>query len=309
MSAQKQSYTTAFTVDQTPQQVFAAINNVRGWWSEDIQGGTDTLGVAFKYRFKELHRCTMKLVEFVHDKKVVWQVLENYFNFTQDKTEWTGTEIVFEIVKKGEKTEMRFTHVGLTPEYECYSACSDGWSFYINHSLRDLIATGKGQPNAGEAITDSEKALCEKSYTTAFTVDQTPQQVFAAINNVRGWWSGDIAGDTNKLGDEFTYRYKDFHYSKHKITELIPDKKVVWLVSEASLNFVKDKTEWNGTKIIFEIAPKGGKTEVRFTHAGLVSEFECYDACSNAWVGYINGSLRDLIGSGQTARSEGRNRK
>jgi hypothetical protein len=139
----------------------------------------------------------------------------------------------------------------------------------------------------------------EQNYTTTFTVDQTPQQVFAAINNVRGWWAGDIAGSTSKLGDEFTYRFKEFHYSKHKITELIPDKKVVWLVLEASLNFVKEKTEWNGTEITFEIAKKGDKTEVRFTHAGLVPDIECYDACSDAWGGYINGSLRDLIATGK----------
>ncbi|NOT99363.1 MAG: SRPBCC domain-containing protein [Sideroxydans sp.] len=297
--SQSQSYTTVFTVDQTPQQVFAAINNVRGWWSENIQGSTDKLGEEFHYRFQELHRCTMKITELVPDKKVVWRVLENYFNFTQDKTEWTGTEIIFDIISKGNKTELSFTHVGLVPEYECYNVCSEGWGFYINRSLHDLITSGKGQPNANEPITESEKALHGQSYTTVFSVEQTPQQVFDAINNVRGWWTGDIVGNTSQLGDEFTYRYKDFHYSKHKITELTPDKKVVWLVTESSLNFVKDKNEWNGTKITFEIAKKGGKTEVSFTHSGLVPDIECYDACSDAWGGYINGSLRDLIVTGK----------
>jgi hypothetical protein len=32
----------------------------------------------------------------------------------------------------------------------------------------------------------------------------------------------------------------------------------------------------------FEIAEKGGKTEIMVTHHGLVPEFECYDICSNA---------------------------
>jgi hypothetical protein len=148
--------------------------------------------------------------------------------------------------------------------------------------------------------------MSDKNLTSSFTVDQTPEEAFAAINNVRGWWSGDIEGSTDKLGDEWTYRYKDVHYSKQKITELVPGKKVVWLVLDSYLNFIKDKTEWNGSKITFEIAKKGHKTEVRFTHVGLVPDHECYGACSNAWGGYINGSLRSLIttGKGQPNKKE-----
>jgi hypothetical protein len=148
--------------------------------------------------------------------------------------------------------------------------------------------------------------MSDKNLTSSFTVDQTPEEAFAAINNVRGWWSGDIEGSTDKLGDEWTYRYKDVHYSKQKITELVPGKTVVWLVLDSYLNFIKDKTEWNGSKITFEIAKKGHKTEVRFTHVGLVPDHECYGACSNAWGGYINGSLRSLIttGKGQPNKKE-----
>jgi hypothetical protein len=138
-----------------------------------------------------------------------------------------------------------------------------------------------------------------QNLTFTISVDQTPEEAFAAINNVRGWWSGNIEGSTDKLGDEFTYRYEDVHYSKQKITEFIPGKKVVWHVLEGYLNFTQDKTEWKGTDITFDISKKGDKTEVRFTHVGLVPESECYDACSNAWGSYINGSLRSLITSGK----------
>lgn len=140
--------------------------------------------------------------------------------------------------------------------------------------------------------------MSEQNLTVAFTVDQTPEEVFAAINNVRGWWSGDIDGSTDTLGDEWTYRYNDIHYSKQRITEFVPGKKVVWLVVDGYLNFVEDTTEWKGTTITFEIAKKGDKTEVRFTHVGLVPAAECYDACSNAWGFYISGSLRSLITTG-----------
>ena len=153
------SYTTTLTVDQSPEAAFAAINNVRGWWSEAIDGRTDQLGTVFNYHFKDLHRCKIEVTEMVPGQKVVWHVLENYFSFTNDKTEWTNTTIRFDISRNAGKTAIRFTHVGLVPEYECYDACSDGWGTYVNTSLRDLITKGKGRPNLGDAMTDSERVL------------------------------------------------------------------------------------------------------------------------------------------------------
>jgi len=136
-------------------------------------------------------------------------------------------------------------------------------------------------------------------FTTTISVDQNPEETFAAINNVRGWWSGEIEGNTNKLGAEFTYRYKDVHRSQQKITEFVPGKRVVWQVLDSQLSFVKDQSEWTGTEIVFEISKKNGKTEVRFTHAGLVPEYECFDSCSNAWGTLVNGNLRKLIATGE----------
>ena len=138
----------------------------------------------------------------------------------------------------------------------------------------------------------------DQNLSFAFTVDKTPEEAFAAINNVRGWWSGNIEGSTDKVGDEWTYRYEDVHYSKQRVTELVPGERVVWLVLDGFLNFVEDKTEWTGTEIRFDISRKGDQTEVRFTHVGLVPEFECFGACSNAWGGYVSGSLRSLITTG-----------
>jgi hypothetical protein len=99
----------------------------------------------------------------------------------------------------------------------------------------------------------------DQNFTTTLTVDQTPEEAFAAINNVRGWWSGEIEGSTDKLGDEFTYRYEDVHYSKQKITELIPGKRVGWLVLDSQLNFVNDKSEWNGQKLLLKSLKRATK--------------------------------------------------
>jgi len=137
--------------------------------------------------------------------------------------------------------------------------------------------------------------MSDQSYSTAFTVDRTPVEVFAAINRVRDWWTGDIDGITDQLGEEFSYRYQDLHYSKQKVVELVPGARVVWHVVEARLPFARDPQEWTGTDIVFDIAALGDATQVRFTHLGLVPDVECYEACSGAWGHYLNGSLRQLI--------------
>ena len=76
-------FSVAFLVDNTPKEAFDAINNVRGWWSEEIEGDTDQPSAEFKYHYQDLHRCTIKITEFVPGKKVVWHVVDNYFDFVQ----------------------------------------------------------------------------------------------------------------------------------------------------------------------------------------------------------------------------------
>jgi Activator of Hsp90 ATPase homolog 1-like protein len=144
-----------------------------------------------------------------------------------------------------------------------------------------------------------------QNFTTTITVDQAPEEVFAAINDVAGWWSGKpgVEGKSGKVGDEFTYRYEPHHVSTQRVTELIPGKKVAWLVVSGTINFAKDKTEWNGTTITFDITRKGKKTAVRFTHAGLTPDVECYDGCSDAWSSYIKGSLKNRITQDKARRT------
>lgn len=157
------NFTTTIKVNQSPQEVFNAVTNVRGWWSEEIVGNTAQLNDIFDYHYEDVHRCKVKLIEVIKDQKVVWLIEKNYFKFTEDETEWTGTKPTFEISEKDGKTELRFTHFGLVPEYECFEICRDAWTNYIQNSLFKLITTGKGEPNAtGKPQTENEKKLSEK---------------------------------------------------------------------------------------------------------------------------------------------------
>ena len=141
--------------------------------------------------------------------------------------------------------------------------------------------------------------MAQHNLTITMLVNQNPQEVYDAINNVRGWWSETVEGVTDQLNGEFVYRHKDIHYSRQKLVELVPGRKIVWLVTDSSLSFIKHKSEWTGTKIIFEITRQGKQTEVRFTHEGLVPEIECFDACSGGWSYYLKQSLVPLINSGK----------
>jgi len=135
-------------------------------------------------------------------------------------------------------------------------------------------------------------------FTTTLVVDQSPHEVFQAVTNVRGWWSKDIVGKTANLGDEFSFEVKGVHRSEQRLVEVIPDQKVVWLVTKANLSFLKNAGEWTGTRVVFDIARYNRVTRLTFRHEGLLPSSECYGACSPAWTQYIQNSLMKLITTG-----------
>ena len=141
------NYSTSFSVAQTPEEVFAAILNPRGWWGEGIKGATDKVGGSFVYRHGPIHVSTQTITELVPGKKVVWKISKSNLSFVEKTSEWDGTEVIFEIAKTGKKTKLTITHAGLVPQFQCFEGCSEGWNYYLNDSLKPFIETGEGQPD------------------------------------------------------------------------------------------------------------------------------------------------------------------
>jgi hypothetical protein len=140
--------------------------------------------------------------------------------------------------------------------------------------------------------------MITSEFATSILVSKTPEEVFEAINRVPAWWSGNVEGSALHLGSEFTYTVPGVHYCKLKVVESVPGRHLVWLVTESLLSYARNKTEWTGTRIRFDIFRQGDRTQVDFTHEGLVPAFECFDECAKAWTILVEGQLFRLISTG-----------
>lgn len=297
-----QDFTSTIVVQKSAMEAYEAIQNFRGWWSEDIEGATDKPGETFFYHYKDVHLCKMKLTEAIPGKKLVYEVVDNEFSFTKDKTEWIGTTLEFELRGQGDQTTVQFTHRGLVPAYECYNVCHDAWTGFIEKSLKDYINTGKGEPNPKDGTNEINAENIRKwkiggskmarSYTFAMDTKRGPMEVYDMLRDPHKWWVGiygeTIEGSYALVDDVFTYKAGDgIHYSEQRVTELVPGHKIAWRITKSNLAFLQQKDEWTGTTIVLTISEAGGMTHIQFTHEGLVPEIACYDACSSAWTQYM----------------------
>lgn len=131
-----------------------------------------------------------------------------------------------------------------------------------------------------------------KSFSYSFHSSKSPKEIFTLLLNINNWWNGlyaeTIKGKSGEINDEFSFQAGGgAHYSNQKLIELIPDKRVVWEVTESNLSFLNDTNEWANTKICFDLSQEKDQTNVKFTHEGLVPKIECYDSCTNAWTKYL----------------------
>jgi|SRR6185437_1483850 len=141
----KKDFHLVITVDATPEETLKNISQVNKWWAKKVKGKAEKLNDKFTVDFGETF-VDFQISELVPGKKVVWKVNDCNLHWINNKKEWNGNEVVFELSSEKNKTKIDFTHIGLVPSAECYSDCEVGWTGHITDSLVSLINEGKGMP-------------------------------------------------------------------------------------------------------------------------------------------------------------------
>jgi hypothetical protein len=139
----------------------------------------------------------------------------------------------------------------------------------------------------------------EQGYQSSFTAKVSPKEATEKISRVPEWWGKNFEGKSQELNDVFTVRFPNGDRYQAKVAEIQPDTKIIWEFLDTYQGWVKNPTEWVGTKIIWEVTPQKEGVEVKMTHVGLVPELECFDTCSQAWQYLMQQSLFTFLNEGK----------
>ena len=140
--------------------------------------------------------------------------------------------------------------------------------------------------------------MANKSFHTTIKVNTSAEEAVKKINEVSKWWAKKVKGKSEKLNDKFTVDFGTT-WVGFQITELLPGKKVVWKVKDCNLEWIKNKKEWNGTEVVFEICEDNNAIQIDFTHSGLIPSFECYEDCKAGWTEHVTESLLMFMNEGK----------
>ena len=141
----------------------------------------------------------------------------------------------------------------------------------------------------------------QTDFSLSFTVKATAKESMKAISQVKQWWAKKYKGKAANLNDTFSVYFggPDDTFVDFKISEFVPEKKIVWLVTDCNLHWIDDKKEWKKNEIIWNLTEKNGKTTIDFVHKGMTPESECYESCKPGWTHHIKDSLVKLIEQGK----------
>lgn len=139
----------------------------------------------------------------------------------------------------------------------------------------------------------------DTSFTETVKTSADPSDIISKIGNVSEWWAKDFQGTSKNVGDNFVVKFSSGDTFAIKVSEIIPEQKVVWDITDAFQGWVKEPKEWVGTRIEWDIKAENGVSEVTFTHVGLVPQLECFGTCSKVWDYLMQKSFSDLLNTGK----------
>lgn len=146
---------------------------------------------------------------------------------------------------------------------------------------------------------NTKESMNTNSYTKRITTSANPHEVADKISRVAEWWGTNFEGQSKNVNDVFTVKFKNGDIYKVKVAEVIPGKKIVWDIIDAFQTWVKEPTEWVGTKILWEITEAKDGSAVHFTHEGLAPKLECFSQCIQGWDYLLQQSLSELLETGK----------
>lgn len=139
----------------------------------------------------------------------------------------------------------------------------------------------------------------KNDFNCSITVKVNAKDVIKKISNVPAWWGIAFTGSAEKQNDKFTVKMGGDSFFNFTVTELIPGKKIVWLITDCYMPWYSDKKEWANTKLIFDLLEDNGITTLNFTHEGLTPDVECYKDCEPGWTHWIKTSLFSYLTTGE----------
>jgi hypothetical protein len=141
----------------------------------------------------------------------------------------------------------------------------------------------------------------EQDYQSSFTANVSPGEALEKISRVSEWWGKNFEGESQEVNDVFTVRFGDVGGDKYtaKVAEIVPEKEIIWEFIDTYQGWVKNPTEWVGTKILWEVTPQKDGVEVKMTHVGLAPQLECFGECKKAWTYLTQESLSQFLNEGE----------
>ncbi len=147
VSPEGDGYEAEIVVHASCRRVFealASLEDLVGWWASTATG-SGSPGSRFQLGFAGLDETiTWQVDTAVAPTSVAWTCVSH-----TGLPDWDGTKLVFELSEhESALTVLKFRHIGLVPQLDCYEQCRAGWEHFLP-SLKAYSEEGLGTPFAG----------------------------------------------------------------------------------------------------------------------------------------------------------------